>query len=292
VTVTNPDGDTASGTGIFTVDAAPTVTSTSPSSEVQGAVSQTVTITGTGFASGATVAFSGTGITVNSTTFVSATSLSVNLSVAAGAATGARNVTVTNPDAGVGTKNGAFTVDAAPTVTAVSPASRGQGAVSQTVTITGTGFVSGATAAFSGSGITVNSTSFVNATTLRASITISATAATGAGDVTVTNPDAGQATGTGLFTVNPGPTVTSASPNAGIHGTSLTVSINGTGFVSGATVAFSNTRITVNSTTFVSATAINVTITIAANAPVGAGNVTVTNPDAGTATGTGAFTVN
>ncbi len=45
--------------------------------------------------SGAVASFSGTGVTVNSTTFVSSTQLTANISLT-GAATGLRNVTVTN----------------------------------------------------------------------------------------------------------------------------------------------------------------------------------------------------
>jgi hypothetical protein len=60
--------------------------------------------------SGATVAFSGSGITVKSVTFSSSTKLTVVISLSSTAATGARNVTVTNPDAGTYTLPGGFTV--------------------------------------------------------------------------------------------------------------------------------------------------------------------------------------
>jgi hypothetical protein len=111
VTVTNPDTQSGTGTGVFTVNAGPTVTSTTPNSAVQGATNLNVTVTGTNFVTGATANF-GTGITVNSTTFVSATSLTANITISAVATTGARNVTVTNPDQGAGTGTGVFTVTA------------------------------------------------------------------------------------------------------------------------------------------------------------------------------------
>jgi hypothetical protein len=295
VTVTNPDGDRATGTGVFTVNAGPTVTSSSPSSRGQGATSQSVTITGTGFVSGASASFSGTGITVNSTTFVSATSLTANITIASGATTGTRNVTVTNPDGGVGTGTNVFTVNAGPTVTSTSPSSGDRGATSFSVTITGTNFVSGTglAASFSGTGITVSSTTFVSATQLTANIAIAAGATTGARNVTVTNPDGGVGTGTGVFTVNAAPTVTSTSPSSGDQGaTSFNVTITGTNFVTGASASFSGTGITVNSTTFVSATSLTATIAIAAGTTTGTRNVTVTNGDHTTATGTNVFTVN
>jgi hypothetical protein len=107
---------------------------------------------------------------------------------------------------------GALVVSAGPaaavstvTVTSVSPTSLAQGATAQNVTITGTGFVSGSglAATFSAAGITVNSTTYVSGTDVTANVTISGTATTGAGNVTVTNPDTGTGTGTGIFTVYP-----------------------------------------------------------------------------------------
>jgi len=94
----------------FTVNTGPTVASTSPSSRPRGSVNQNITVTGSGFVTGAVASFSGTGITVNSTTFNSATQITVNITISAGATVGARNVTVVNTDAGRGTGTGVFTV--------------------------------------------------------------------------------------------------------------------------------------------------------------------------------------
>jgi len=83
---------------------APTVTSASPSSATQGQTLN-VTITGTGLFDGGatfpnrlTAAVSGTGVTVNSVTFTNDTTAVVNLTIAAGATTGSRTLTMTNPD--------------------------------------------------------------------------------------------------------------------------------------------------------------------------------------------------
>ena len=77
-------------------------------------------------------------------------------------------MTVTSPDfAPPVTLVGGFTVNEAATVTTVSPSSLGQGAVSTIVTVTGTGFVSGADVAIAPTpNLTVGSTTFVNSTTL------------------------------------------------------------------------------------------------------------------------------
>ncbi len=103
----------------------PVVRSTSPSSGDQGE-RLTVAVKGESFDDGATVEFSGEGIAVLATRFVSCTELSVDIEIAADAPTGARNVTVTNPDRSFGTGVAVFTVNAAdtegPSVTGTDPA--------------------------------------------------------------------------------------------------------------------------------------------------------------------------
>jgi Putative Ig domain/Quinohemoprotein amine dehydrogenase, alpha subunit domain III len=292
VTVIDNQYDVAQQGYSLTIAPLPSVTSTTPSSRGQGATNQTIAINGANFVNGAVVSFSGSGITVNSTTWVSATKINVNIDVASNATTGARNVTVTNPDTGTITGVGVFTVNPKPTITSTTPSSRGQGSVSQLVAINGTGFVSGATVSFSGSPITVNSVAFVSGTKLNATITIPANATTGLRDVTVTNPDFGVGTGTGVFTVNPAPTITTISPATHARNANgVVLMITGTNFVSGAVVSFSGSGITVVSTTFVNATTITVTINIANNATKSARDVTLTNGDGGPTTKVGGFTV-
>ena len=293
ITVTNPDGGTGVGTGVFTVDGSLTGVSANPSYRNQGALNQNIVITGSGFLSGAVVTFSGSGITINSTTVDSGTQITVNITIAGTATTGAGDITVTNPGGASVTGTGVFTVNPAPTLTSASPSSRGRGATNQDITLTGTGFIDGATLAASfGSLITVNSTTFVNETTLTANITVGATAATGPRSVTVTSADGSTALGT-VFAVNAAPTVTSATPSSrGQGAVSQNIAIAGTGFVAGAAVSFSGSGITVNSTTFNTATSLTANITIADGAATGLRDVIVTNPDAGVGTRVGGFTVN
>ena len=103
-----------------------TITSATPTTQDQG-WSGTVTITGTNFDSGARVSFSGGGITVSSTTFGNATTLHANVSIAANAATGGRNVTVTNADGSTATDMNLFTVAPLPTITSVTLANHSGG---------------------------------------------------------------------------------------------------------------------------------------------------------------------
>jgi hypothetical protein len=86
------------------------------------------------------------------------------------------------------------------------------------------------------------------------------------------------------LTVVPPPTVTSVSPVGGPLGGGNTVTINGTGFQSGATVTFGTVAAT--NVTFV--TALKLTATAPAN-PAGAVNVVVTNPDTQTGTLTNGY---
>lgn len=198
---------------------APTVTAASPSSRGRGAVSQSIVITGTGFVSGASASFSGSGISTNSTAFNSSTQVTADISIAESASLGARNVIVTNSDAQFGTCTGCFTVNAGPTTISANPSSLQQGASAQNVVITGTGYASGASASFSGDGITVNQTTFQSATEVTANVSITAGASATARDITVTNStDAGAGTGTDIFTVSAGVTYETAGGGANASG--------------------------------------------------------------------------
>ena len=111
----------------------------------------------------------------------------------------------------------------------------------------------------------------------------------GAANVTVTT--SGGTSGAVTFTVNAaGPTLTSVSPSSGVRGNSVPVTLTGTNFIAGATVAVSNPNVTVSGVTVVSATQITATFAIAANATLGAANVTVTT--SGGTSGAVTFTVN
>ncbi len=93
---------------------------------------------------------------------------------------------------------------------------------------------------------------------------------------------------------NPAPTLTGILPTSGTLNTSPSVVLTGSNFISGVSSVSFGSDITVNSTTVNSSTQIAASITIPAAATVGAHDVSVTNaaPGGGTATLTGAFTVN
>jgi hypothetical protein len=158
---------------------APTVSTVSPASGTT-AGGTVVTISGTGFQSGAAVSFGGTNATA--VTFNSATQLTATTPARAA---GAVTVTVTNPGGLNGSKASAYTFVAppapGPTITTISPSS-GTTAGGTTVVITGTNFQNGATVTFGGTAAAVT---FNNSTRL----TVTAPArATGSVAVVVTNP--------------------------------------------------------------------------------------------------------
>jgi subtilisin len=107
-TVSANFADGTSATATVTLPPVPTISSVTPGNGVQGA-SLAVTVTGTNFQPGATASF-GADVTVTSTTVVSSTQLSVALSIASTAATGPRDVTVTNPDGQTAFRPGGFTI--------------------------------------------------------------------------------------------------------------------------------------------------------------------------------------
>jgi len=100
--------------------AAATPSICSPSSVTNGVTGLNVVLTGTsdgatgfydpgpGFSNRISASISGTGVTVNGVTYTDPTHLTLNLSVAAGASSGTRTVTVTNPDGQSATSSSAI----------------------------------------------------------------------------------------------------------------------------------------------------------------------------------------
>ena len=113
VTITLSDalGDTvATKTYTLTVNAAPTITSMTPSTHTKNITGLSVVIKGTGFQSGAAVqlnATAGTAPTITNTTWNSSTQITITITVPN--ATSTDNVVVNNPDSGTATSVGGFT---------------------------------------------------------------------------------------------------------------------------------------------------------------------------------------
>jgi PKD repeat protein len=258
---------------IHVIQTPPAVSSVSPN---QGTQAQTlsVTITGTSFTGATNVSF-GAGITVNSFTVDSDTQITASITIAGSATPGARDVSVTTPG-GTATKASSFTVNRAPpTITSVDPSGGVQGQ-SLSVTINGTYLIEASEVSF-GSGITVNGFTVDSATQITANITIGLSATPGARDVSVTTLG-GTATKTGGFTVNQAPpAITTVSPNSGMQGQTLSVTITGTYFTGASVVSFGS-GITVNNFSVDNSTQVSTNVSISASATLGPRDVSVTTP--------------
>jgi len=232
----------------------------------------------------------GGGVHVNGVTFVSPTRVVLDVSTV-GATTGSQNVTVTNPDGQKSTGAGIVTISqgaGAPTIASVSPSKLGQNGT-RTLTLKGSNFDAGTAVTVSGSGVTTGAAVVASSSKLTVTVKAAAATPTGARDVSVTT-GAGTATCTGCLTIDPAPAPASASPATGARGTTVSVDILGSHFRAGADVHI-GAGITVSSTTFVSSSRLTATVTIGAGTTIGARTVKVVNPDGGTGSCTGCFSV-
>lgn len=301
--VSNPTGQSGTNASLFSVVAAPapTVSSVTPTQMVQG-TSAAMALKGTGFFPGVIVTAepANAGLAINSVTFVNSSNLTVNVTVANNATTGAQGFRATNLDGQFGANANLFTIvtpsSAAPTINNVSPGSAVQGETAS-VTISGTGFQTGATVAFSPSnpGLTMNNLQVVDSNTITLSVTLAVNAATGALNVTVTNPDTQSATANGAFTVLvlPALSITAVNPQTANRGVTTQFTITGTGFRPDSTVSLPNggSQVTLVGTTYVNSTTLNISVSVSSTAALGWRSVRVTNPGGAVATFTNAFRV-
>ncbi len=258
-----------------------------------------VVITGTGFVSGLTADFGGSACTP--VTVTGSTSISC---LTGPHAPGVVNVTVINPviagsqqDPGVRTN--AFTYALDPVITSISPGSVPSSNTAN-VTITGTNFATGANqVSFRfGDNLSVTGTATCASGTCTASVR-PPTLPEGTYSVRVTNLSSTQFSNSGTFAYTAGvsPTVSSVQvkePNPSLNyypnpivytATTPDVRINGTGFLSGATVEIGGqiaTQVVVVSATVITARPAN-------NVTAGLQPVTVTNTNTLSGTLTNAF---
>lgn len=276
----------------------PQVTSVSPANYVASALMGTVTITGSGFTN-APYSFASTGTTGTAVVqYVSPTELQVT-GLSTGASTGT-TFTMTLTQGGVSAQ-GTFAIGASLGALGVSYASStistiGVGATNAVVTVTGSGFLPGATVSFTSPLITDTVTNITpGSISLKVSVasTAVATGLTGAtsGAFTVTNVNGSAGTGTVTISAAPGGTLSQSSVIAGA--TAATINVTGGNFSSATTVKSSTPLLTLGTPSYSSATG---TYSFTASAPAITGTtavgltLTFVNPDGGTSTA--AFSVN
>ena len=248
----------------------PVITSISPSSVSAAGPGFTLTVTGMGFVNGATVSFNASGLT---TTFVTPTQLTAAIPANLIAQPGMAQITVSNPAGGPSNAVTLTIVPAGPVITNISPSSVSAGGPAFTLTVTGTGFASGAVVSFNGATLV---TTFVSGTQVTAAVPASLIVQQGSAQITVSNPTGPASNAATLTIAAPAPVITSISPTgAAVGGPAFTLTVNGTGFVPGAVVSFNSTALT---TSFVSATQVTAGVPASLIATPGTAQITLSNP--------------
>ena len=168
----------------------PVIASLVPNSAIAGGTQFTLRVNGTGLVSNSVVKWAGTALT---TTFVSATEVTAIVPAARIAKAGTFAITVTNPAPGGGTSAAVnFVVNnPAPTLTSILPNSATHGGAAFTLKATGTGYVSGSAIRWNGTNLV---TTYVNSTSLTATVPASDIATAGTASVTVFNAAPGGGT--------------------------------------------------------------------------------------------------
>lgn len=222
--ITNPDGESTTAR-LYAFRPNPTVSSISPEGgNVEGGT--VVTISGSGFSVGASVTVGR--VNCNSVVFVGAGQIRCTTGVQAA---GLVDVIVTNNNGLSGTGANLFTYRAPPTVTSIASPT-GLSSAPAEVTLTGTGFLDGATVMIGDTACTP--VTFVNATSLKC--TPGVVSGGGVFDVVVENPDTQTGTLPSGYTYVPPPTISSISPDHGYSTGTTQVTITGTNFQDRPTV--------------------------------------------------------
>jgi len=203
----------------------------------------------------------------------------------------------TKPLAGVARTDNVVLPIAPPTFGSVNPNSAAAGSTVN-ITITGTNFVKGidpdlgTNVTISGGKVAVNNINVVSSTQVTATLVIDLDAAVSNRALTITTQN-GSVNGSFNVTVPPAPTLTNLTPATGLLGATVRVTLTGTNILPGLnvnTINVGGTGITVTQINVVSPTTIVADFAIAANAAIGARNVSITTP--GGTSGNQTFTIN
>jgi PKD repeat protein len=312
-------GQTTTGTAFqssnssnLTVDPPSSITSISPNTGLQGqTISVTINGKYTNFVSGVTQANFGPNISVGGAApgtnglvgVVSATKATANIVIGNTAAVGSYNVTVVTGAQTATLANGFAVNEASVKLGSATTPTTAQAAVT-TASVTGSGFPSGTiwaanvtvtlTPKSGGSALTTTASSVTPGTGSTSTVSFLVPASISVLTPTVYEVSISGATTAGTpfqssnssnLTVDPTSTITSVSPNTGLQGQTLTVTINGkyTNFVSGVSQATFGSDISVDGAaagaagpvTVVSATKATANISISDTATLGPNNVTV-----------------
>jgi uncharacterized protein (TIGR03437 family) len=266
----------------FAVGSPPSIASLLPSSVKAAGPDFTLTVTGSGFSSGAVVQWNRTAL---ATTFVSNTQLTAIVPAASTLNSATAQVMVVNPDSGASNLL-PFTVNPSqPAITAVSPASMTAGGPASRISVYGTGFQPASAVAWNG--VTLETT-FAGPTQLTASVPAVLIRTAGTAALTAVNGD-GTSSDAFSYSINaPLPKLTGVSPVSAPAGSApLTETVFGTGFLPGTTVQWNGAPLL---TTVIDPTHLAASIPAALLASPGIATIAVANPD-GTVSSAVRFTI-
>ena len=177
------------------------------------------------------------------------------------------------PSSGTPSSPGA-SANPTPGITSIAPVSLVAGSASQTLTITGSGFIASSVVNFNSTAL---ATTYVSATSVTAIAPASAIAADGTEKIIVSNPSPGGGSSAAQsYTITvPKPGVTGLSPQSVPQGAAVTITVSGIGFEANSVAQWNGAART---TTFVNATTLQVALTAADVQNFGNGQVSVANP--------------
>ncbi|MEX2089591.1 MAG: right-handed parallel beta-helix repeat-containing protein [Bacteroidota bacterium] len=179
-----------------------------------------------------------------------------------------------------------------PTFASVAPNALTDGQANVLVSINGTGFLTGITTVDFGEGIVVHAISVNSSAELVADVSVGPGANPGPRDVVVSNgPGLTVTEASGVTVLPAAATLVSLTPNSGMPGQTLDVTVAGQFFYSGLTTVGFGGGIGVNSVTVNSSSQLTANITVAANAAPGVRDVSVSNDGSTFSTLTNSFTV-
>lgn len=165
----------------------------------------------------------------------------------------------------------------APTVNSISPTQVLAGSPSQTLTVTGTGYIPATAATLNG--VALQAT-YSSATSLQVAVPASSLAAGQVAQLVLSNPSPGGGSSdpANFSIMSPTPRVSGLSPRSVPQGVPATVTVTGSGFEANSVVMYNGAA---RPTTFVNATTLQVSLTAADVQSFGSGQITVNNPGPG-----------
>jgi len=261
---------------------APTIVSLSPNPMTGSASSQSLVITGAGFVAGSTlkVIVGSTVFTGSQIAFASSSQLSVSVNV--GGTAQSLPVQVTNPG-GTATNVATLTVNpsvVAPVIASIGPTAMTGSNSAQTLTIKGSNFLSGVKVLIGATTLSGSQLASQTPTQIQVNIITGLTSHTYA--VQVVNANGGASNSVNLaVNAPPVPAISSLSPNPLTgQAAAQTLTVDGSNFQTGLTVNVGPTAYTGSKVSFVSATQLKVSVTVAAGSK--SLSVSVANPSGAT----------